>query len=165
VTDYRQNTQFEDGNSRLGLAHPAPSVSSFDPHVSATSPHTAKLEDGNSKPDPTQHAPGVSNFDLRVLVNSPLLTPQRLQFLWRVTPPALESQIRYEVPACVTIAQAILESATPHFGWGSSSLFRVANNPFGIKYCHRVISPSDHRAIGGTEKPSANEPITRSPDC
>ena len=69
-------------------------------------------------------------------MNSPHLTSQQLQFLSQVTPPALESQLRYEVPACVTIAQAILESATPQFGWGSSSLFRVANNPFGIKYCH-----------------------------
>jgi len=63
------------------------------------------------------------------------LTPQQLQFLLRVTPPALESERVYEVPACVTIAQAILESATAA-GWGSSVLFRLANNPFGIKYCH-----------------------------
>jgi len=63
------------------------------------------------------------------------LTAQHLQFLLRVTPPALASQFRYEVPACVTIAQAILESATP-VGWGSSTLFRLANNPFGIKHTH-----------------------------
>jgi flagellum-specific peptidoglycan hydrolase FlgJ len=74
------------------------------------------------------------------------LTAQQLQFLLRVAPPALASQRRYEVPACVTIAQAILESATP-VGWGSSTLFRRANNPFGIKYAHfgsgdRVIGRS-----------------------
>ena len=68
-------------------------------------------------------------------LNSPPLTSQQLQFLLRVTPPALESEREYGVPACITIAQAILESATAA-GWGSSSLFRVANNPFGIKYCH-----------------------------
>jgi flagellum-specific peptidoglycan hydrolase FlgJ len=53
----------------------------------------------------------------------------------RVAPPALESERAYQVPACVTLAQAIVESATSA-GWGSSSLFRIANNPFGIKYCH-----------------------------
>jgi flagellum-specific peptidoglycan hydrolase FlgJ len=84
------------------------------------------------------------------------LTPQRLQFLLRVTPPALESQLRDEVPACVTIAQAILESATPQFGWGSSSLFRVANNPFGIKYEHfgsgdRVIGRSGEQINRGSD--------------
>ena len=60
------------------------------------------------------------------------LTPQQLQFLLRVAPPALLSERAYGIPAPVTIAQAILESATSA-GWGSSSLFRLANNPFGIK--------------------------------
>ncbi len=64
------------------------------------------------------------------------LTRQQLQFLLRVTPAAVENQGQFEIPACVTIAQAILESATPQLGWGSSTLFRLANNPFGIKYCH-----------------------------
>jgi hypothetical protein len=91
-------------------------------------------------------APRVSNFNLRVSADSPHLTPQQLQFLLRVTPPALQSQREHEVPACVAIAQAILESATAA-GWGSSSLFRLANNPFGIKYEHfgsgdRVIGPT-----------------------
>jgi flagellum-specific peptidoglycan hydrolase FlgJ len=63
------------------------------------------------------------------------LTAQKLQFLLRVAPPALASQSQYEIPACVTIAQAILESGTP-VGWGSSALFRLANNPFGIKQSH-----------------------------
>jgi flagellum-specific peptidoglycan hydrolase FlgJ len=74
--------------------------------------------------------------------NSLGLTSQRLQFLLRVTPPALESERWHEIPACVTIAQAILESATPQFGWGSSSLFRLANNPFGINYYHPATKPS-----------------------
>jgi len=97
-----------------------------------------KIENGNSKLDSAQRAPRASNFDLRLSVNSPRLTPQQLQFLLRVTSAALQSQREYEVPACVTIAQAILESATPKFGWGSSELFRIANNPFGIKYSHFV---------------------------
>lgn len=156
MTDYRPNTQIGNGNSKLGLAHPAPPVSTFDPHVSGASPQNPKFENGNSKVGPAQNAPGISNIHLQASADSPHLTSQWLQFLLRVTPPALESQLRYEVPACVTIAQAILESSTPQFGWGSSSLFRVANNPFGIKYCHR--------AIGGTEKPSADGPVTGSPD-
>jgi flagellum-specific peptidoglycan hydrolase FlgJ len=106
-----------------------------------------KSENGNSKLDRAQMAPQASNFDLRVSVNSLHLTPQQLQFLLRVTPAALESQRAYEIPASVTIAQAILESATPKFGWGSSVLFRVANNPFGIKYCH---FGSGNRVTGGS---------------
>ena len=50
------------------------------------------------------------------------------------------------------MAQAILESATSA-GWGSSSLFRLANNPFGIKYEHfgshpATIESSSNRTIG-----------------
>jgi len=63
-----------------------------------------------------------------------------LQFLLRVTPAALASERDFEIPASVTLAQAILESATSA-GWGSSVLFRLANNPFGIKYCHCGASP------------------------
>lgn len=63
------------------------------------------------------------------------LTRQQLQFLLRVAPAALTSERDFEIPASVTLAQAILESATPA-GWGSSTLFRLANNPFGIKYSH-----------------------------
>jgi flagellum-specific peptidoglycan hydrolase FlgJ len=107
---------------------------------------TTKIGNGNSNLSSTQMAPRVSNFNLRVSADSPHLTPQQLQFLLRVTPPALQSQREHEVPACVAIAQAILESATAA-GWGSSSLFRLANNPFGIKYEHfgsgdRVIGPT-----------------------
>ena len=58
-----------------------------------------------------------------------------MQFLLRVTPAALASERNFEIPASVTLAQAILESATPA-GWGSSTLYRLANNPFGIKYSH-----------------------------
>jgi flagellum-specific peptidoglycan hydrolase FlgJ len=66
----------------------------------------------------------------------PKVTRQQIQFLLRVAPPALQSEREYGIPACITLAQAILESATPRFGWGSSRQFRLANNPFGIKYCH-----------------------------
>jgi flagellum-specific peptidoglycan hydrolase FlgJ len=78
------------------------------------------------------------------------LLPRQLQFLLRVAPPALESQRAYEIPACITIAQAILESATA-FGWGSSSLFRLANNPFGIKYGHGPVVAPALRVAGGSK--------------
>lgn len=78
---------------------------------------------------------------------------QQLQFLLRVTPAALASQRDYGIPACVTIAQAILESATPQFGWGSSVLFRMANNPFGIKYCH---FPWGDRGMGPARDPAVH---------
>jgi len=91
------------------------------------------------------------------------VTRQQLQFLLQVTPPALESERDYGLPACVTLAQAILESATPRFGWGSSRLFRLANNPFGIKYSHsRPCDPAngrsdeqkttDHRLTGSSDQ-------------
>ena len=77
----------------------------------------------------------------------PHLSSQQLQFLLRVAPGALEGERVYQVPACVTLAQAILESATSA-GWGSSLLFRIANNPFGIKFSNRAIERSGDRAIG-----------------
>ena len=58
-----------------------------------------------------------------------MLTKQQLDFLQLVTPPALEQQRLWGIPACVTIAQAILESS-----WGASALATHANNYFGIKY-------------------------------
>ena len=94
-----------------------------------------KIEIGNPKLDGAPTAPQIFKGNSRVSADSPYLTAQQLQFLLRVAPPALEGQRQYQIPACVTIAQAILESATSA-GWGSSSLFRIANNPFGIKYEH-----------------------------
>ncbi len=57
------------------------------------------------------------------------LTEEQKQFLALVTPAALDAERRWQIPASITIAQAILESA-----WGRSRLFRKANNPFGIKW-------------------------------
>jgi flagellum-specific peptidoglycan hydrolase FlgJ len=78
---------------------------------------------------PVENAAGASSAAAH-------LTGQQLQFLLRVAPAAVASERACGIPACVTIAQAILESSTPQYGWGSSPLFRLANNPFGIKYCH-----------------------------
>jgi len=73
------------------------------------------------------------------------VTKEQENFLKQVAGPALESERTYSIPACVTIAQAILESAgqteirnskneiRKAWTWGGSSLFRLANNPFGIK--------------------------------
>ncbi len=59
------------------------------------------------------------------------MTEEQTNFLKLVSGPALESEANFEIPACVTIAQAILES-----GWGKSQLFIRYKNPFGIKYAH-----------------------------
>ncbi len=61
------------------------------------------------------------------------MTKQQFNFLRAVIPPSLEAERTLEFPACVTIAQAIVESSTAA-GWGTSRLYTVANNPFGIKY-------------------------------
>ncbi len=65
------------------------------------------------------------------------MTKQQLDFLQLVTPPALDNERVYGIPACITIAQAIFESATAA-GWGTSILFTQANNPFGIKFSHKA---------------------------
>jgi flagellum-specific peptidoglycan hydrolase FlgJ len=133
-----ETAKFENGNSKFAAAQP----------------EVPKFENGDSKFDGAQRAPKgladdgaqpaprvpsfdfrVSSSDFRLSPGSSHLTPQQLQFLSSVTPPALASEREYGIPACVTVAQAILESATAA-GWGSSVLFRLANNPFGIKYCH-----------------------------
>ncbi len=110
-------------------------------------PETGKASPGFGQPAPA--APQSPNPPAASALSSapsarPRLRGSQLSFLLRVTPPALESEREYGIPACITIAQAILESSTPQFGWGSSSLFRLANNPFGIKYSHRstVSTPS-----------------------
>ena len=56
-------------------------------------------------------------------------------FIAACVEPAQTNQRRYGVPASVTIAQAILESA-----WGRSELAARANNYFGIK-CSATTSP------------------------
>ncbi|MFZ0961677.1 MAG: glucosaminidase domain-containing protein [Terriglobia bacterium] len=151
---------------------------------------STKVENGNSIVGCAPRAPRVSNSAPRVSLNFRHLTLQQLQFLQQVTPPALKSQGECEIPACITIAQAILESATAA-GWGSSVLFRLANNPFGIKYEHfgpgqqedreigrpgdrlssGQIKSADHQNVASPQPPSkaedqekANPQITGSPD-
>lgn len=50
------------------------------------------------------------------------------EFISKIAEPAMEDMRRTGIPASLTIAQAILESA-----WGESGLTRQANNLFGIK--------------------------------
>lgn len=54
------------------------------------------------------------------------MTPN--DFLAKIGPAATEDMRKTGVPACVTIAQAILES-----NWGESKLTKQANNLFGMK--------------------------------
>jgi hypothetical protein len=132
--------------------------------------HNTQLENGTSKARPRAYGPD-SKFKIQnsrglvpdSLFPIPHLSPQQLQFLLRVAPGALESEREYQVPACITLAQSILESATTA-GWGSSSLFRIANNPFGIKFSHRAIEPSDDRSNDGQQKQSTGIPLNRSTD-
>jgi flagellum-specific peptidoglycan hydrolase FlgJ len=60
------------------------------------------------------------------------MNAQQSVFLKLVVPPAQQAQKRWDVPASVTIAQAILESSNDQ-GWGRSQLAVKANNYFGIK--------------------------------
>jgi len=133
-------------------------ASNFDLRLSAGSPPNANTENGNTKLPSAQPAPRASNLDLRPSILSPRLTPPQLQFLLRVSPAALAGQLEYGIPACVTIAQAVFESATAA-GWGSSVLFRLANNPFGIKYCH---FGAGYSVLGAGENPT---PQGAAPSC
>ena len=57
---------------------------------------------------------------------------QQNAFLRLAVPAAQAAQRKYDIPASVTIAQAILESSNS-LGWGRSQLATEANNFFGIK--------------------------------
>jgi flagellum-specific peptidoglycan hydrolase FlgJ len=58
----------------------------------------------------------------------PMKRKDQLDFIARIAPAAQMGAAQTGVPASVTIAQAILESA-----WGESKLAKEANNFFGIK--------------------------------
>ena len=169
-----QQSNLENGNSNLGSAQVAPRAPNFGLRVSANSPRSATSENGNSNQTGPRNS-GLGVRDAKAETPNPgspaaglsHLSSQQLQFLLRVTPSALASQREYEVPACVTVAQAILESATPKFGWGSSVLFRVANNPFGIKYSHFFTAASSSvvekvEKVKEVEKSEAGKPLTLS---
>jgi flagellum-specific peptidoglycan hydrolase FlgJ len=134
------NRKLETGNSKLETGSPAlladrlPEAETGNSKLETRNPalpagRLPEAETGNRKLE-TGNLPAQAGSEL-----VPRLTSRQLQFLLRVTPAALASEREYGIPACITIAQAILESATAA-GWGTSRLFVEANNPFGIKYCH-----------------------------
>jgi flagellar protein FlgJ len=124
---------------------------------------TEKHPNENRKPETGKASPGFGQPALAASSLSsapsgrPRLSGPQLSFLLRVTPPALQSEREHEIPACVTIAQAILESATPQFGWGSSSLFRLANNPFGIECSHPPTASIPSTPSTGPQAEEAEE--------
>jgi flagellum-specific peptidoglycan hydrolase FlgJ len=60
-----------------------------------------------------------------------MASKEQLDWLKQMAPAAQAADVKWGVPASVTLAQAILESA-----WGQSKLTRQANNYFGIKAEH-----------------------------
>lgn len=146
MTDNHSPTKLAISNSDQALALAEPG---FDPRHATSERRPPTDGEGSSIIGAAPEGAGIPGFRPQASTASWHLTSQQLQFLMRITPPALASQQEYEIPACVTVAQAILESATTT-GWGSSPLFRLANNPFGIKYCHfpigeRLSGKSDDR--------------------
>lgn len=73
------------------------------------------------------------------------MTEQQSNFLKFAIPLAQAAARRWGVPASITVAQAILESA-----WGQSQLAREANNFFGVKAAH-LTNPSSYIELPTTE--------------
>jgi len=109
-----------------------------------TENRNSKIE--NSKVGPSGAGPGRTPF-------AP--TGVQLKFLQLVALPALKSQADYGIPAAVTVAQAILESA-----WGRSKLFTQANNPFGIKQSHSAGGEAYGEYVAETTEFAARIPHT-----
>ena len=83
------------------------------------------LEEARPTPQPT--ALPTPQLVVPAAAQRPPRNPQEA-FIFEVGPGGQQSQLATGVPASVTIAQAILESA-----WGRSFLAREASNLFGIK--------------------------------
>ncbi|MBO4622169.1 MAG: glucosaminidase domain-containing protein [Paludibacteraceae bacterium] len=62
---------------------------------------------------------------------TPALNDAYLQYIAKYRKVALEQEKQHKIPACITLAQGLLES-----GAGKSELATQANNHFGIK-CHK----------------------------
>ena len=140
-TDANPDTNFGPLHKTSSPAQASSQAVGPEAHLTLGAPDAAPHATGDSKPLEPSISPTELPASTRVPACGTHLTSQQLQFLLRVTPGALQGEREYEIPACITIAQAILESATPKYGWGSSTLFRLANNPFGIKYRH--FGPGD----------------------
>ncbi len=78
----------------------------------------------------------IAPLSLLILLFAPIMmpaqsrSPQYEEYIEKYVNLAQEHQKRYKIPASITLAQGLLESAA-----GSSELSRKANNHFGIK-CH-----------------------------
>jgi flagellum-specific peptidoglycan hydrolase FlgJ len=101
-----------------GTARP-PSSASASPASPAPAPSTA------TTPAPTPSASSSSSSGRQYSTPG---TQEQQAFISLVAPGAIAAQQRYGVPAAVTIAQAIEESA-----WGQSGLAAQYHNLFGIK--------------------------------
>lgn len=83
------------------------------------------------------------------------------EFIAKVAPLAQASQEKYGVPASVTIAQAMVESADAKGNWGRSPLAYEDNNYFGIKarqgedYCQHPTKEwcKTHKRLEATRAP------------
>ena len=67
---------------------------------------------------------------------------------------AMEQMRRYGIPASVTLAQGILESAN-----GQSQLARNENNHFGIKASQSWIKAGGKYGLYSDDKPNESAPI------
>lgn len=68
-------------------------------------------------------------------INAQWKNPTWIEYIRTYKDIAMEQQDRYKIPASITLAQGILESAA-----GTGRLARIANNHFGIK-CHNWKGP------------------------
>lgn len=73
---------------------------------------------------------GIFLFYRRVFVSAQTKNPIYLDYINKYKDIAIDHQKRYKIPASITLAQGLLESAA-----GTSELARKSNNHFGIK-CH-----------------------------
>lgn len=77
------------------------------------------------------------SFDLRAQPSDPVISRDAYIDMWKDE--AIHQMVKYNVPASITLAQGILESAN-----GNSELARYANNHFGIK-CHGWTGETMHK--------------------
>ena len=67
----------------------------------------------------------------------PQLRPEQLSVIRTVLPGIRQAQIDYNIPIPVDLAQVVIEGTGKVNGqwqWGGSSLYRLANNPFGMRW-------------------------------
>lgn len=83
---------------------------------------------------------GKAGVKVHFTDNSP-----KAQFLFDIIPLALQEADKYDIPASVTIAQAILET-----GWGQSEFLKRDQNHFGIKAKDEDLTDEERKLIKGS---------------